>query len=151
MKKILLLLVAGLAISCSEKAGTLSETHKDFESNRWKATDVQTFEFEVPEIINSAKLKVKFSHVHEPQYANVPLEINIYSPDGQIEMFYANLRLQDAAGKSLSDCAGDVCDLSASVKENLNLEKGKYKVTVSNKFPNAFLPNVLALGVSIEK
>jgi hypothetical protein len=92
-----------------------------------------------------------FSHVYEPQYATVPVSVTIEYPSGEKENVFLNLLLKDAEGNDLSDCSGDICELHTNIKEGVKLPKGDYKVTVENKFAYAYLANVLAVGVSVER
>lgn len=151
MKKILLLLcLMAMTVSC-KKTVVASAIKKDFADKQWMATDVKTFELKVKRNIDNGDIKILFSHVYEPQYTNVPLEITIESPSGAKEEIAINLVLKDEEGNDLSDCSGDICDLHTIVKEGVKLEKGIYKIAVKNKFAYEYLANVLAVGASIER
>ena len=50
-----------------------------------------------------------------------------------------------------TDCSGDICDVFQTIKTFQNLEKGKYKVAVKSKFAGPYLPNVLGVGIVVEK
>lgn len=150
MKKILLLLCLMAMVSC-KKTVVASAIKKDFADKQWLATDVKTFELKVKRHIDNGDIKVLFSHVYEPQYSSVPLEITIESPSGSKEEIAIDLRLKDEEGDDLSDCSGDICDLHTVVKEGVKLEKGIYKISVKNKFRYEYLANVLAVGASIER
>jgi gliding motility-associated lipoprotein GldH len=150
MKKALLLLLVLAAFSC-QKTVVVNEVQKDFGDNQWAATDVKKFEFKLKKDIEVGDIKLVFSHVHDPQYGSVPVSVTIENPAGEKENFYMNLQLKDEEGNDMSECAGDVCDLYTSVKEGVKLSKGTYKVTVENKFAYAYLANVLAVGVRVER
>ena len=151
MKKILLLLCLIAFVSSCKKTVVASAIKKDFADKQWLATDVKTFELKVKRNIDNADIKILFSHVYEPQYSTVPLEITIESPSGTKEEVAINLVLKDDEGNDLSDCSGDICDLHTIVKESVKLEKGIYKISVKNKFAYEYLANVLAVGASIER
>ena len=91
-----------------------------------------------------------FSHTFDPQFQRVPLEVTIEHPDGTKDNMFLNLQLKDSSGNSISDCAGDICDLEMGLKEEMEMPAGKYKVMVENKFDGPYLPNVLALGIIVE-
>lgn len=148
MRKLLLLAITFMLFSC-EKNIRYVEVNRDFEQNRWPATDIKKFEFNLDNDIESGDIKLVFSHIHEPQYNEVPVLVTIQYPDGKKENIAVNLLLKDASGKDMSDCAGDVCDLSTSIKEKIKLVKGSYMITVQNKFSNAYLINVLGLGINV--
>lgn len=145
MKILSAVLLLLLLASCSKY--DISKT-ESFPNNRWDKNAVQTFTFEIEETY-SADLKLLFSHVSEPGYSNVPVEVSIKDPSGKKENLDAVLKLNDESGKQTSDCAGDVCDYTEVIKEKVLLEKGIYTVIVKNKFNAPYLPNVLALGVSL--
>lgn len=150
MKKVLLLFLVFTAISC-KKTTVVREVQNDFSDKQWQATDVRKFEFKIKKDIELADISLMLSHVYEPQYTSVPVSVTIESPGGAKENFYMNLQLKDEEGNDLSECAGDVCDLYTSIKQGIKLTKGDYKITVENKFAYAYLANVLALGVIVER
>lgn len=146
MKKITVLLLLLLCISCSKY--DISKT-ESFAGNRWGKDDVTAFMFNIEETY-SADAELLFSHIYEPQYSEVPLGVVIYYPSGKKEQLDVLLKLKDENGRQTSDCAGDVCDYTQIIKERLLLEKGDYKITVKNNFKAPYLPNVLAVGVSLK-
>lgn len=148
MKKIVLLLGLFTLISCN-KTTVFTKTY-EFENNRWQTSDVKTYEFDIKKDVQSADIDLKFSHVFDPQYNSVPLQVMIYHPDGTSDNVYLRLQLKDSDGNYISDCAGDMCDLTMHIKENMNMPKGKYKVTIENKFPQDYVPNVTALTLSVK-
>lgn len=150
MKKILLLLCLIVLASC-KKTVVASEIRKDFADKQWPAADIKTFNLKIKRDLDKADIKILFSHVYEPQYESVPLEISIESPSGEKEEIALNLRLKDEDGNDVSDCSGDICDLHTIVKEGVSLKKGIYKISVKNEFAYEYLANVLAVGASIER
>lgn len=150
MKKALLLFLVFTAVSC-QKTVVFKDVKKDFSDNQWVATDVKKFEFKLKKDVEAGDIKLLFSHVYEPQYATVPVSVTIEYPSGEKENVFLNLLLKDAEGNDLSDCSGDICELYTNIKEGVKLPKGDYKVTVENKFAYAYLANVLAVGVSVER
>lgn len=149
MKK-LFLLATLLAFASCEKTVLYNETAEDFKDNRWLATDVKNFEFELARDISAGDIIMKFSHVHDPQFTTIPVEAVITYPSGEKENVALNLELKDKEGNDLSECLGDVCDLHTPLKEDARLAKGKYRITLKNRFPNIYLPNAIAVGISVE-
>ena len=150
MKRVLPMFTLLVLFSCN-KNEIFRQTFKGFPENRWMTDDAEVFSIAADGPVESADINLQFSHVIEPQYAVVPLEVELLSPDGSKESIKLELALKDADGKSLSDCAGDVCDLIIPIKEHVKLAKGNYKLVVKNKFEGPYLPNVLALSVSVVK
>ncbi|TRW24610.1 hypothetical protein FMM05_08845 [Flavobacterium zepuense] len=151
MKKILALLALCSLLSCNKADTiTLSETNKEFPANRWQKEDTKKFKFTIGEGLMNADVKLLFSHVHEPGYTSVPLVVTISGPDGLNDEVPVNLQLTGADGKPASQCAGDVCDLTVTIQEGATLKAGDYQIAVTSTFNNAYVPNVLAVGVKIE-
>ena len=150
MRKILLLLFVFTLVAC-KKTVVVKKTDTNFTDNQWKATDIKTFEFKLKRNVEAADLNIVFGHVFEPQYSTVPVSVTIENPAGEKENVFVNLMLKDSDGNDLSECSGDICDLTQPIKEDVTLQKGTYKVTIENKFAYEYLANVLAVGVSVER
>jgi gliding motility-associated lipoprotein GldH len=150
IKKLAFLLLLML-FSCKNKEEAFSETFKDFPENRWKINDVKTFAPVLNKDVKDAGIYLYFSHVFEPGYDNIPVAVQWQAPDGKEEIELVELKFKDENGNALNDCAGDVCEIKVPVKEHLTLLKGSYKVAILPKFNGDYLPNVLAVGLRIEK
>ena len=150
MRKLFLLLPLLIVTACTQ-FGLYSETIKGFDNNRWEKNDTKSFSFQINEDVKKANVLILFSHVYEPGYDKVPVEVTFKKEGGNEETFMTDLLLKDEQGENLTSCMGDVCDLEQVVKENFNLEKGNYTVTLTNKVGLLpYLPNVVALGISVE-
>ncbi len=139
-----------LFISCN-KSGIYSKFDKQGEDNRWAQSDVKTYDFTVDNDTLLYDIKFHFSHVYDYQFANVPIHFSIESPDGAKENILIDLAVKNDKGEQLADCSGDICDLIYNVKEKTKLQKGNYKITVSNSFQGPYLPNVIGIGLEIDK
>ncbi|MGQ2982343.1 hypothetical protein [Flavobacterium sp.] len=149
MRSLLLIAILLTLVSCT-KTIVYHENAKDFKDNRWLASDVKSFEFDLEKDISAGGIKIAFSHVHDPQFTSIPLEAVITHPSGEKENIAIMLELRDKEGNDLSECLGDVCDLDTPLKDNVQLAKGKYRVELYNKFPNIYLPNAVSVGISVE-
>lgn len=151
MKSKLLLLVSFLTILISCSKNQLSQFATFGEDNRWQQSDVQTFSFDITDDSQLYDLSFKFSHVYDYQFASVPIQFEIESPDGKTEKLNIDLSIKDSNGKQLADCSGDVCDLSYKIKEKVKFIKGIYKLKISHNFKGApYLPNVIGIGIKVE-
>lgn len=148
-KCIFFLALISVLTSC-DKNSVYSKLDKNFESNRWQSDDVKTFEFTLEEASKTYNLELQFTHIYDYQYESVPLDIQLTHPDGKVETIPFTLKIKDASGKQLADCTGDMCDLFVPLKENITLNKGTYKLSVAQSFQKPYLPNVLALGVTVK-
>lgn len=150
MKKfIILLIISGFLNSCSNP-NKIYDKKYSFSQNQWKLEDKKTFKFDIKEdgIYNITFL---FSHVYDYQFVKIPLTFDIKDEKNRIETLPIILNIKDKNGKELADCAGDYCDLKYPLKQNIKLKKGQHKIFVSNNFDYKYLPNVIAIGVSVEK
>lgn len=149
-KIILSYLVVFFLLSCNSSS-VYSKFDSLSESNQWKQADVKTYEFTIDDEAQLYDIVFRFSHVYDFQFASIPIDFTIKNPSGEKENFTIVLKIKDATGKELGDCSGDICDLSESIKNKTKLQKGKYIVTIKNTFKGIYLPNVIGLGLDVDK
>lgn len=148
MKKTLILFGLMLLLcSCGEHTLATANTFAD---NRWFTKDVQQYKIEVDNDLADASVTISLGHLHADKYTDIPTELTMTYPDGTVAMFSVPLVFTDAAGKPLSDCAGDICDLHTVVKTGLKLPKGTYVFDLKNKLPVPYLPNIRQAGIEIK-
>jgi len=148
--KLFLFALVFVVMSCN-KNKVYDEFNRDFTDNRWESKDVKSFEFENMQSEEFCELKLHFGHISGFQFKEVPLEVEISTPAGKTETLPVVMKLIDESGKDIGDCTGDVCDVFQSIKTFEKLEKGKYKITIKSKFEGPYLPNVLGVGIVVEK
>jgi gliding motility-associated lipoprotein GldH len=126
--------------------------NNEFPMNRWLKNDVQVFQPKIIDIGVNYTVFLNFGHVYGFQFKEVPVEVLIESPSGAIERVLVPLQILDQDNQDVGECLGDICDIKHPLKENFRFtEQGVYTFSVSNQFDNVFLPNVLAVGIAIEK
>ncbi len=148
-KTLLLLSLFTILISCS-KQNQFSQFDTFGEENRWQKADAKTFEFDITDDAQLYNLVFRFSHVYGYQFASIPLNVVIESPDGKKEELKIDVSIKDDSGKDLGECAGDICDLNYKIEEKIKLQKGNYKITFSHSFEGPYLPNVIGIGLNVE-
>lgn len=150
MKAKITLLFAALTlfVSCTSSS-TFSQFDKMPENNRWEKADAKVYEFEIKDNTSFYNIVFKFSHVFDYQFASVPIQFVIESPDGKKETLAIDLHIKESNGKEIAECAGDICDLKYKVMKKVKLQKGNYKVTVSHNFNGPYLPNVIGIGLEV--
>ena len=150
--RIKFLLVAFLFVLLSCNKNTIyDDFDSNFENNRWEENDNRVFEFENKQSGEVFDLKLHFGHISGFQFKEVPLEVEITNPDGKIEVLLISVKLIDESGKDIGDCTGDICDVFQTIKTFETLNNGSYKVAIKSKFPGPYLPNVLGVGIVVEK
>ena len=147
MKKIIFLLHLLLLFSCN-KTMLFTKTFSDFNGDRWQKSEIKVFNFDLKKDVKAADIGITFTHTTDPQYKNVPLELVINRPDGTRDNVFITLPIGDESG--LSECEGHSCELNMMVKEGIELPAGSYVLTIENKFEDDFLPNITALGITVE-
>ena len=151
MKAKLILIALVFALTSCNKNTLYNEFNRDFSDNRWEASDVKSFEFENKQSEGVCELKLHLGHVRGFQFKEVPLEVEITAPDGKSEVLPVTMKFTDESGKDIGDCSGDICDVFQTIKTFEKLEKGIYRIAVKSKFSGPFLPNVLGVGIIVEK
>jgi gliding motility-associated lipoprotein GldH len=147
-KLLFVFFIFSLLISCSDNHFRRFDILP--EDQRWLASDEKVYEFDIENDTQFYNIVFQFSHVYGYQFASIPLNVSIESPDGKTEQLTIDLKIADDSGKQLADCSGDVCDLYYKIRERTKLQKGKYKITVSHTFKGPFLPNVIGIGLAVE-
>ena len=150
-KKITLLLSILLVLASCNSKTIYSEFKNDFDNNRWIKTDAKTFEFTIDDDSKLYDIIFDFSHVYDYQFSSIPINFIIENPKSVKEKFTINLTIKDNTGKDIGDCSGDICDLKFKIKENFKLKKGNYKIIILNNFKSDYLPNVIGVGLNVEK
>jgi gliding motility-associated lipoprotein GldH len=140
-----------LVVLCSCGKNTVyKQFDSDFEESRWQRTDVKTYDMQIEQegIYN---LEIDFSYVAGIQFAEIPIYFQLINPEGVIETQDVILQTKNAEGGDIGDCAGDYCDLAHVVLKSKPFKPGKYTVKLTNAFNNAYLPNVIGIGIRLSK
>lgn len=136
-------------LSCN-KNHIYNEFDSNFEKNRWFTSEIKKFSFSVEkdEVVD---LILHLGHIYDFQFASIPLQVAINYPDGHTEIIPIDLMIKNEKGEDIADCSGDICDLYYAFKNNVKLKKGNYLVMVTNKFNATYLPNILGVGIQVNK
>lgn len=150
-KWILLAFVILCMFSCT-KNQLFRETHQDFPMNRWFANDVQEFNVKIVNTNLSYNFILNFGYVYGTQFNQIPITATLVYPSGKKETIPFELSLLNDNNEEAGNCLGDLCDIQYVFKPDVLLqEQGEYTVRIKNTFANDFLPNVLAVGLVLEK
>lgn len=121
---------------------------KDFPQGQWQKDDFKTFDFSIAKD-GLYDIDLELSHAYQYPFSNLPLSIAIVSPDGKAEVFTREVPITDAAGKKTGECALDICDLNFNIKNGVNLSHGNYKIVISNAFNQAYVPDIIGIGLAV--
>lgn len=148
MNRIYALVLALALFACNDTV--FDQYDRDFDNNRWVKSDVRQYHFAIADTAGRYDLIVDFSHVAGFQFGLVPISVTLQSANEQPITEHLLLRIKDANGNDIGDCTGDYCDIAHIVFSDLNLKRGKYKVSIANEFDNDYLPNVVGLGIRVQ-
>jgi GldH lipoprotein len=100
--KTLLFLITVLLMSCNSNS-IYNEFNSNFESNRWNSAEEVSFDFENKNDTEPVSIKLHIGHICDFQFANVPMEVTVVSPNGSSETINLDVRFKDEAGEDLAD------------------------------------------------
>lgn len=144
MRKFYGLLVLCFVVLACNKNQVYREIVDLPEEHRWSDKDIQVHEFTIEEM-GAYSVYLNVSHVRGTEMTKFPLQLEVTKPNGSVEKATLTVDL------SKTDCVGDICDVKFPIKENLNLEKGSYKISYYPQSQFGFIPNILAVGLVVEK
>jgi len=140
-----------LFMASCDKNQVYHKLDEDFTENRWQKNVVKEFDFEIEDAAPIYDFVLLFSHVSDYQFSSVPMKIRIEGPTGKAENIAIDLKIKEDNGKDIAECAGDYCDLKYTFKSKSKLEPGKYKIYVGHSFKGPYLPNVIGVGLNVQK
>lgn len=126
------------------------EYSRNFTDNRWMADDIRSYKFAIAKN-GRYDVIVDFSHVYDTPLNRVPLSLKITGEGKTLADRQIDLLLKDENGKMLGDCMGDYCDLRVVADSGRTFGKGSYEVKLRHRFDFDYLPNVLGVGIRVEK
>jgi hypothetical protein len=126
------------------------EFDKNFESNRWKESDIKVHNFTIA-AASKYDIIIEFSHIYNYDLTTIPLTIKTKNPDGTETTETIVLPIKDESGKQIATCTGDICDLYYTYKANQELAVGEYTISIANTSKYEFLPNVIGVGLSVNR
>lgn len=147
--KQIVLLAFFVLLSC-DKLAVYQKMDAEFEHNRWFKNDSKIHSINIEEE-SSFTLFFDFSHVYNFQFSEIPIQFKIEYPDGTLSVEKIKLAIKDENGKDKGECMGDVCDLRQAVFTDKILKKGNYTISVSHQFNGEYLPNVIGVGLRMER
>lgn len=154
MKKtnlMIIVLIVVTAFSCNENE--VFENHSgEFPNYRWEKSVYINFDPEIDDTDSKYQISIAFRHVHGFQLKKLKLAVKITSPSGKVQNKKYKLKVAKNETEYYSDCAGDYCDLVEVVEKKFKFkEKGKYKFEIGQITNVDPLPNVMKVGLIIDK
>ena len=86
------------------------------------------------------------------QFKDVNLMFEMTTPSGEVKSKQFIIPVYTDEKELLSNCAVDYCDLETLIEDNFKFtETGQYKITVEHIMETNPIPNVMAVGLIIDK
>ena len=151
MKRLLPLLLAMLTLAaCGKKA--LVDDERTFGGDRWNRVTPEVFEVDVQNIEDFYNIDLTVSvDTQTYRYESVPVTVNLYSPNSERRMFYAEVPL-----KLNGRWRGEVVDGRRVASNHIRTffsfnSKGKHRLEVGQATSQYDLEGIHSLGVNIYK
>ena len=147
---IVLMLLAAIT-GCNENR-IYSKHDTSFPKFRWEKSNKIEFTPEITDANPDYQIYVALRHVHGFQFPSLTVNVEYISPSGKSEKKDYSIKVVGADGEYLSDCAVDLCDLETLVEDKFKFkETGKYKIIVEHSMKQDPLPNVMEVGLIVDK
>jgi gliding motility-associated lipoprotein GldH len=139
-----------LFISCDNQ--TIFEQYQKFEKQTWHRFNIIKFEVPINNSQEPYDLALIFRHLPEFRIKELPVNVTIYMPSGEMRSAESVIKFTDSQGVSLSECLGDLCDLSFTFRQGFVFpETGTVRIEIENKWPRIELPGILEVGLILKK
>ena len=152
MKQLLVLCLAFTLFACDNLR--VFEAFHDFPNKKWSAKESANFTFEIPNASVNYNLYYSIRNTLSYPYYNLYIRYELLDPEGKIiknEMIDNNL-MHPQTGEPLGSGSGDLFDNQFSIASNYQFPKvGKYEIRIYQYMRLEELPEVLAVGVRVEK
>lgn len=146
----LFLVIVTFSFGCSNNK--VFEEYREMDKFSWNRFNILKFEVPVDDTESEFDIYIAIRHLPEFPYKQLPVNLTIYSPSGEMRSANQTLSLYDKAGNSLSECLGDFCDISVVVRKEFKFsEQGIYKFRIENKWKKVDLPGIMEVGLIVEK
>ncbi len=135
-------------ISCQNDQ--IFKDYKKISKQSWNRFNILKFEIPVNDTQTPVDILLAIRHLPEFQIRELPVNVTIYMPSGEIRSAEDILRFKDKDGQILSECLGDLCDISFTLRKGFVFqEPGKVRIEIENKWPRVELPGILEVGLLI--
>lgn len=147
--KFLPFVLLALLLQACQNETVLRESYDFPENHQWLKTEKKTFSITVKDAGNYSGF-IQGSFVYGSQFPKIPITISI-TKNAVLEKQSIDFKIKNEKGEDIGDCSGDICDLKQSLFTGKYFEPGTYTFTLENTFEFPYFPNIIALGISLEK
>ena len=112
------------------------EQYQKLEKQSWNRFNILKFDVPVEDTLNSFDIAVVIRHLPEFKIKELPVNATFYMPSGEIRTADHVLSFTSKDGNSLSECLGDLCDISFTLRQDFIFpETGTVRIEIENKWP----------------
>ncbi len=142
-----------LAVLSSCDENRIFEKHSSaFPQFRWQQGQELSFSPAIDDTTATYRITLALRHVNGFQFAELKANMVVTSPSGNEQTMDYTIPVMDGKGGYLSECALDLCDLEHVIAANWQFaESGTYTFRVDHDMPVETLPNVMEVGLIIDK
>lgn len=151
--KLLLIVLTGLSFSLvSCRNDKIFEQYQKMDKQSWNRFNILKFEIPVNNTQSSVDIILAIRHLPEFQVTELPINMTIYMPSGEMRSAEDVLNFTEKSGESRSECLGDLCDITFNLREDFTFsETGTVRIEIENKWPKVELPGILEVGLIARK
>jgi gliding motility-associated lipoprotein GldH len=149
----LLILNALLILTTSCKKNRIFSENKNIPNHHWEKEQSIDFYPEISDDSSSYNIFLSIRHVYGLQLIKrLKIKIRMVCPSGNILKKTFIIPFVDEKNHILSDCSGDYCDLETLIEKDFKFtEKGKYEFKVLQDMDLKSIPNLMEVGLLIDK
>jgi len=136
--------------SCNQ--GTMFSKYHKLKDYQWDKDNIIVFE--VPAIDKEGEYDVILAVRHTPQYpyANLQLNMTMYSPSGEERTKDHDLYIRNNDGTFKGEGMGDLFDIEFTLLSNISFSgSGLYKFELHSLMPRYTTPAIMELGLIIKQ
>ncbi|MFK8037521.1 MAG: gliding motility lipoprotein GldH [Crocinitomicaceae bacterium] len=146
---LLVIIFTGLLVACDDSV--VYENNQSFTNNTWVYEDAKTFSFEISDSLIPVKLSVNLRTTTNYPYSNIYMFMHSDYPNGYKDIDTLEFFLADPEGNWLGDNSGTVVENRAMLSKGLFPSTGIYTFKLEQAMRNDSLPEVLDVGMRVER
>jgi gliding motility-associated lipoprotein GldH len=121
-----------------------------FKNYIWEKDKVVRFEPEIEDTERSYTIILGLRHIFGFSLPELPVELTIESPDGNVKSGNYSIRILDEKGRGKADCSGSLCDIEMVIEKDFRFDvPGKYLFTFSQSSEFEKLAGIMEIGLII--
>ena len=147
---LLFLCFGGVWVSCQNNR--VYEGSKAISSEGWRMDDSAEFVIDVTDTVSAHNIIFNVRNTNSYRYANLYIFLDSYYPNFRHTRDTLHFLLADQQGNWIGDRAGEIVDNRFMFREKVRFPKaGQYRFVMSHGMYDETLPEIVDVGVTVEK